>query len=413
MRQIHSTIAPTLILSGRVIAEFEIAATGIIDYVRVKSDNSNSNGLARFDVRLDGISVYADDASRPTIVADGTLATQIDLIIPVTEGQKCEVVALTVPSGGIGGKLYMTVRVEDGEVNGTLGLGVYIRDLYQGALARDATLLESDALATALTNASEVSGSEFIREASDAGWDIFGGAEYIARARTNAQFVADVYLAMMGRVAESGGITAWVAVLVGGATREAVFYGIVGSQEFYRLRMPRIRTNALIAADAGSIRSINVPFGTPADGETLVYDASLGTWVFGAGSGGSGARSDLVHTTASLANLAVATTTVALGKTAAILRVTADRACRLRLYSTAAHRTADAARPADEASTDEHTPILEIIFTASLLTVDLPRMTIIANLEASVTGDIPALIQNTSGSTHTVALTFTELVLES
>lgn len=122
-------------------------------------------------------------------------------------------------------------------------------------------------------------------------------------------------------------------------------------------------------------------------------------------------RSAIVQTTAALADLAEESDTVELGKSFLLLRVVADRPCRVRLYNTAAARTADGARAAGIEAVQGVGLIAELIF-ALAGTIIMSPAAIGANLETVPTDDISYLIQNTSGSTHTVAVTFTRLLLE-
>ena len=45
----------------------------------------------------------------------------------------------------------------------------------------------------------------------------------------------NLYQAMMGRGADSAGLADWVGRIAAGESREDVFYGFVGSQEFSNL----------------------------------------------------------------------------------------------------------------------------------------------------------------------------------
>jgi len=123
-------------------------------------------------------------------------------------------------------------------------------------------------------------------------------------------------------------------------------------------------------------------------------------------------RTEVSVTTASLADLAEETGTVALGKQAIVSIVSADKACRVRLYPTAAARTADSSRELGEAIEEgDEEPLLEDSLTASKLTNSSPAATVF-NGDGSPSSDIYYAIQNRSGSTGTVEVTFTVLILE-
>ncbi|GDY12407.1 hypothetical protein LBMAG53_12850 [Planctomycetota bacterium] len=63
----------------------------------------------------------------------------------------------------------------------------------------------------------------------------FYGSEYLARNRTNGQFVDDTYQGCFNRAADSGGSTYWNTALANGLPRFDVSYGFVMSAEFQTL----------------------------------------------------------------------------------------------------------------------------------------------------------------------------------
>jgi hypothetical protein len=126
-------------------------------------------------------------------------------------------------------------------------------------------------------------------------------------------------------------------------------------------------------------------------------------------------RAVVTKTTGSLANLAEATGTVDLGKSFLLLKITVDRDARVRLYSTAAARTADSARTfgTDPTPGTQHGVICDVLVTAAdglvwILSPQAPG----SCMEASVTRSIPYAIQNVSGSTSTVQVNFTVVETE-
>lgn len=122
-------------------------------------------------------------------------------------------------------------------------------------------------------------------------------------------------------------------------------------------------------------------------------------------------RATATYTTASLANNAEETGTVTLAKAYRVLKLQADRACRVRVYDTVAHRTADAARAVGTKPTGDHGLMLEYVFTAAGTVALSPTVDGFSG-ESTPVATIPVAIQNTSGSTSTVAVTFTYLQTE-
>jgi hypothetical protein len=124
------------------------------------------------------------------------------------------------------------------------------------------------------------------------------------------------------------------------------------------------------------------------------------------------AKGDVVKTTGSLANAATENGTVALGKTFLIQKVSANKACRIRLYPTAAFRTADAARAIGTDPIGEHGVLMDLYLTGSNLTWEMATPLPCYDGQAVRTGEVFYAIENKSGSTGTVAVTFTRNLLE-
>lgn len=134
----------------------------------------------------------------------------------------------------------------------------------------------------------------------------------------------------------------------------------------------------------------------------------------GSGSGGSSAatRGSDVLTTASIADLAETTGVWDFGYSAALLlSLQSDRAARVRLYSTAAARTADSARGLGTDPTAGAGVLCEYVYTgASTLGAEPPI--ILKNMDSTPTNEIYYAIQNRSGATATVTVTALLLALE-
>jgi hypothetical protein len=124
-------------------------------------------------------------------------------------------------------------------------------------------------------------------------------------------------------------------------------------------------------------------------------------------------RTTVIVTTASLDDLETEDGEVALGQSFELYKVVVDRHCRVRLYQTAAARTADAARPI---GTDPETAagvIADLVFTAlsGLTIICQPRIPG-ENHDGPVTSTIYYAITNMSGGTQTVQATFTRVITE-
>ncbi len=130
---------------------------------------------------------------------------------------------------------------------------------------------------------------------------------------------------------------------------------------------------------------------------------------------GSGTRSVGEATTPLLAAGATHEGTITLALTYAALVIELSHAARLRLYSTAAFRTADAARgigTLPEGSPNEHGLMLEVITTADNLILLLAPAVIGYNGEDSASASIPYSLTNLSGASAVVTIAVTHVPLE-
>lgn len=128
--------------------------------------------------------------------------------------------------------------------------------------------------------------------------------------------------------------------------------------------------------------------------------------------GGGGVRVETAFTTAILANDASEEGIVALGKTSLVVQLTATAKCRVRFYSTAAYRTADATREPGVDPQLEHGVMLDILFPDANLTWDLSPLAAISNDDDPVVTDIYYSVQNLSGAPAAIEVTIVNIPLE-
>lgn len=117
-------------------------------------------------------------------------------------------------------------------------------------------------------------------------------------------------------------------------------------------------------------------------------------------------------TTASLANLAEANITAPLGKSHILSGVKVDVAARVTVYRSPAYRTADAARPIGTLPEGDHGVIVDCNLIPGNLDLRLAPICYGATAEIPRSGDIAIRVQNRSGSTSPVEVTFTVNKLE-
>lgn len=136
-------------------------------------------------------------------------------------------------------------------------------------------------------------------------------------------------------------------------------------------------------------------------------------WAEYAGSGGgTGTRATVTYTTASLAVDAEEAGTITLAPSFQIMRVSADRACRIRLYATGAYSTADADRDMLTDPVGDHGLILEFVTEADFLEAALSPIVLGSSLETSPSSAIPIRVQNLGEDTGTVSVTLTWMQTE-
>jgi hypothetical protein len=121
--------------------------------------------------------------------------------------------------------------------------------------------------------------------------------------------------------------------------------------------------------------------------------------------GGLTARTTAVHTTASIANNATESSTITMGISYRLLKITTSVGARVRLYATAAQQAADLSRAIGTDPTGNHGLMFEFVTTGALLTAVLSPMIDGVNTETTPVTTIPLTVTNLSGSTGTVAVT--------
>jgi len=297
------------------ILQFRSPLDGTITQVVVIVGTANGNGDTIFDVNVEGDSIFTEE-TRPTIAEGGTADFAVSLTAEVSEGDLITVDADTVPAGGFPAKsLTVLITIDDGltlpifsasaltprqvyafdpltgalaPADAVLTHDAVIFDLYYGALARVPTTLELSAARTSLLTGMQAGSAALLLALRTLGHALFTSAEYIARARTDAQFVQDLYFAYLGRDSDGAGQTAWEAVLTGGATRSDVDEDFSEGTELSNIRFPRVS-----GAGASILRGAN-PMTTAGDiivggsggGETRVAKPAANK-VWGTDSGGA------------------------------------------------------------------------------------------------------------------------------
>ena len=161
-------------------------------------------------------------------------------------------------------------------------------------------------------------------------------------------------------------------------------------------------------ADSFVVKPVRNASGT----HSMEYNPTTGEITYDTlASGGLPTRSTATGTTSSLADAAQADLDITGFKSYALLTITTDRAARVRLYVSAATRTADAARAEGVDPTSDAGVIAEVITTGADTVIISPGAYGF-NLESSPTTNIPCRVTNKSGGTSTVQVDLNILQLE-
>lgn len=139
--------------------------------------------------------------------------------------------------------------------------------------------------------------------------------------------------------------------------------------------------------------------------------ASSGGTGGGGGIGSLAARIDNNIVTAALADSAEEAGAIDMAASSHFMQVASDRACRVRLYMTAAARDADAARAIGTDPADDSGVILEVVRTAAG-SIHLSPQTIGSNFDTPPVNKIYYRVQNRSGAAAAVTVTLTNQPLE-
>lgn len=162
---------------------------------------------------------------------------------------------------------------------------------------------------------------------------------------------------------------------------------------------PLAHNHAASDINSGTVATARLGSGT-ADSTTFLRGDQ--TW---ASPTGAYTRTTVVYTTASLATDASETGTVTMAIGYRLLKIETSRAARVRVYTTAAARTADAARAIGTDPTGDHGLVAEVVTGATLSYMLSPTVDGVS-LESTPSTSISIAITN-KGSTGTVAVTFT------
>lgn len=153
----------------------------------------------------------------------------------------------------------------------------------------------------------------------------------------------------------------------------------------------------------------------PDDGQLRLCDGNTpgGTAISGSGGGGLASRNTTATVTASsVADAARSEIDVTGHKGYNLYSITADKACWVRLYDSAASRTADASRAQGTDPSPNAGVIAEAVFTGNGGTVNFTPGVVGYNNESTPTTTVPVAVVNNHGSTQNIGVSLTVLRTE-
>lgn len=137
---------------------------------------------------------------------------------------------------------------------------------------------------------------------------------------------------------------------------------------------------------------------------TVTWDIAIA-----ATAGVSSVGNQVSYTTASLVNNATENGLVGLGVSGTVFQIKSNgKVCRVRGYTSAAARTADASRPYTTPPTDPHGVCFDVrLESANGYVVNLSPVAPFANLESTPSPQLPVAITNEHGSSTAITVTWT------
>lgn len=237
-------------------------------FVRIAA--ANSSGDVIFDINVNGVSVFSDPADRPRILAEDTSA----LMFPdfaLVEGDMVSVDVDSAPLGGVSG-LYIIIQLQD-----TPSIEQYITTAYNGSLNRDPSGGELSAAVTALGGGCT---AQTTLAATKTFFDgLFLSSEYTTLATTNAEYIEDLYNAILGRPSDLPGFTFWLDQLNSTTlTRQQIRDSFNTGAEHVNYRVAGWCPNTLLLTNAVQLQGKPISTTAPTTGQMLFYDGTQAIW---------------------------------------------------------------------------------------------------------------------------------------
>ena len=129
------------------------------------------------------------------------------------------------------------------------GIEQFVRDFHVGGLGRQPSPFELNDWVGRLTYTQAQGMEQLWVEGRALGYAVFKSGEYAARARSDADFVSDLYRGFLQREPDANGHASWMAALQNGYSRDHVIDGFGYSTEFWVYRIQALCNAATADSD--------------------------------------------------------------------------------------------------------------------------------------------------------------------
>lgn len=261
-----SGLRPVLTGAQSKVIEFPSPINGRITQLILVIAEANANGDAVFDINISGVTVYTSPSDRAMITSGQVFGISV-VDKEVALRQMITVDLDAAPLGGISG-LYIILQLDDSPT-----VTQYIENIYQAALRRVPSGGELSAAITALN--SGCNGGTTLTATGTLLTTVFGSSEYTTSfGATDAEYVEDLYEAVLARPSDPGGKAFWVAQLGGSLTRASLLSAFNTAIEHANQRVIGWCPQALPLTNAIQLQGIGINGTAPTTGALLAYNGS-------------------------------------------------------------------------------------------------------------------------------------------
>lgn len=163
------------------------------------------------------------------------------------------------------------------ELTSPFDFSTFTYKAFTGVLDRVPTTTEEDAWIAALEAAFAISQAALLTEAKSRINGLFTGAAYLARLRTDDQFIEDLYLGFLARVSDPGGKAFWLTALAS-TTRDALRVTFQNSGTEFSARVAALNQPAGFDPEIREMGGVTLSDGRAQDGCDLALQNLQNTY---------------------------------------------------------------------------------------------------------------------------------------